>query len=74
MRNTRLHVRWREQDSTLVTTAARHLDLSVSELVRRATVAAAVDALRGGSAPPPTPSHGRADGRSMSKPSPLESD
>jgi hypothetical protein len=74
MRNSRLHIRWTEQDSTLATTAARHLHLSLSELVRRATVAAAIKALQDGSTPPPTPSHGHADGRSISKLSPLEAD
>jgi len=50
----RLHVRWPETDATLVRTAARKLDMSMSELVRRAAVAAAVEALRGGVVPPTT--------------------
>jgi uncharacterized protein (DUF1778 family) len=50
----RLHVRWAESDATLVASAARKLDMPVSELVRRAAVNAAVDVLRSGAVPPRT--------------------
>jgi uncharacterized protein (DUF1778 family) len=51
----RLHVRWAEADATLVRSAARKLDMSMSELVRRAAVSAAVDVLRRGVVPEPEP-------------------
>ena len=47
----RLHIRWAKADATLVRTAARKLDMPMSELVRRAAVAAATDALRKGTVP-----------------------
>jgi hypothetical protein len=63
----RLHVRWPEPDAELVTSAARRLDMSISELVRRASVAAALAALGGRGAPPPTATTGQADGRSVER-------
>jgi uncharacterized protein (DUF1778 family) len=50
----RLQLRLPEATHDLVMAAARRLDMSASELVRRAVVAAAVEVLRGGPAPPPT--------------------
>ena len=61
----RIDTRWAESDATLVRSGARRLDMSVSELIRRATVAAAAEALRSGAAPPPTGTTGQADGRSQ---------
>ena len=60
----RFHIRLPEPDAELVSSAARRLDFSLSEFVRRVTVSAAVEVLRGGSVPPPTPNVGQADGRS----------
>lgn len=51
----RLHLRWAQSDATLVRSAASKLDMSISELVRRAAVAAAIAALRQGTAPPAEP-------------------
>ncbi|MEX2528551.1 MAG: hypothetical protein WEA09_13025 [Gemmatimonadota bacterium] len=63
-KRSRLHVRWPEPDAALVRTAASRLDISVSELVRRAAVAAAVEAIRSGVIPTATATAGQADGRS----------
>ena len=51
----RIDTRWAEADATLVRTAARTLGMSVSELIRRATIQAAVEALRRGTVPPAEP-------------------
>jgi hypothetical protein len=51
----RIFTRWSEADATLVRSAAQRLDMSVSELIRRATVQAAVEALRRGAVPPAEP-------------------
>ena len=50
-KNSRLNVRLREGDASLLRAAAKRLEMSVSELVRRASVVAAVKAL--GVHPPP---------------------
>ena len=63
-KQSRLQIRWSEPDAHLATLAAQWLDMSVSELVRRATVEAAIGVLQGGEPPPPTATAGRADGRS----------
>ena len=64
----RLHVRWPEPDAALAAEAAHRLDMSLSELVRRATVNAAIEVLRSGAVPPPTETSGQADGRSSRDP------
>ena len=63
-KRSRLHVRWPEPDAHLVGTAARQVDMSVSEFVRRSTVAAALAVLSEGTVPPARATQGRADGRS----------
>lgn len=63
-KRTRIHVRWPEPEAVLVRQAAARLDLSMSELIRRAATGAALDALRDGMAPPPLGGTGRMDGRS----------
>lgn len=52
----RLYVRWPAKDVEVVRTAAQKLDMSMSELVRRATLSAAVEALQRGTVPPAEPS------------------
>lgn len=64
----RLHVRWPVRHHELVASAADQLGMSVSELVRRAAVAAALEALRTGAEPPATAPAGEADGRSKRSP------
>ena len=48
----RLHVRWATPDAELVRAAVQKLDMSISEFVRRAAVAAAIEALHRGVVPP----------------------
>lgn len=67
-KSVRLHVRWPVADATLAVEAAHQLDMSLSELVRRATVNAAIEALHSGVVPPPTATSGQADGRSSRDP------
>ena len=48
----RIYLRIATGDATLLRTAATKLDMSMSELIRRAAVQAAIEAIRRGAVPP----------------------
>ena len=47
----RLFIRWSAADAALAGAAAKKLDICLSEFVRRATIAAAIEAVQRGTVP-----------------------